>query len=123
MKQYEQFHWQMVYTYPCSAHKVYFLGFDDAENILFTLDSESPPQGVFHKYTDAWNHIKAQLDALLAELDTAPAELKWQTGTDWPKEEEEEVWILVQYCTGTYQALHTNTPALPFPMRRWAVLP
>lgn len=121
MKQYEQFHWQSVRLYERGPMAVYFLGFDDADNILFTTNVDSAPQGVIHKYTDAWNHIKEQLDALLVESDKSPTELKWQTGTDWPK--EEEVWILVQYCTGTYQALHTNTPALPFPVRRWAVLP
>lgn len=121
MKQYDQFHWQLVYAYPGSAHKVYFLGFDDDENILFTLDSESPPQGAICKYSTAWNHIKAQLDALLAESDKSPTELKWQTGVKYPA----DGWILVQYTTGGYQVFSTYSPcpALPFPVRRWAVLP
>ena len=65
MKQYEQFHWQKVNI--ADGVKVYFLGFDDDDNILFTLGSNSPPQGHICKYCTTWNHIKVQLDALLAE--------------------------------------------------------
>lgn len=123
MKQYEQFHWQPVYVYPGSGHKVYFLGVDDTDNILFTMESDSAPQGVIHKYSDVWNHIKVQLDALLAESDKSPTELKWQTGVKYPA----DGWILVQYTTGGYQVFSTYSPwpcpGLPFPVRRWAVLP
>lgn len=121
MKQYEQFHWQSVRLYERGPMAVYFLGFDDADNILFTTNVDSPPQGAIHKYTDTWNYIKAQLDTLLTESDKSPTELKWQTGGKYPA----DGWILVQYKTGGYQALCANAPVPvpPFPVRRWAVLP